>query len=289
MTNVPRSLRGDLTKWMQEISVGVYVGNFNPKVREKLWKRVCENLENGNATLTYAQNNEIGYNFKTINSNRRVVDYEGIPLVFIPTDQEEKGQKKKEGFSKASQFNKARRFTSKEGAKSKNYVVIDIETDGLDINENTIIEIGAVKKIDGEIKEFQSFVLYDKMLPDKIKDLTGIRDEDLRSDEAKEIGLVLEDFLNFIDDLDLVGYGISFDLKFINQAMKDIGKGKLKNKSYDLLKYIKKEKMFLSSYKLENVLESYGIESKVPHRALEDAIIIYELSLKVNEFLKRIK
>ena len=33
----PSSLRGDLTKWMQEIATGVYVGNFNKKVREELW------------------------------------------------------------------------------------------------------------------------------------------------------------------------------------------------------------------------------------------------------------
>ena len=28
------SLRGDLTKWMQEIATGVYIGNFNTRVRE---------------------------------------------------------------------------------------------------------------------------------------------------------------------------------------------------------------------------------------------------------------
>lgn len=35
--NSPNSLRGDLTKWMQEIATGVYVGNFNSKIREELW------------------------------------------------------------------------------------------------------------------------------------------------------------------------------------------------------------------------------------------------------------
>ena len=40
LKKVPQALRGDLTKWMQEITTGVYIGNFNTKVREKLWKRV---------------------------------------------------------------------------------------------------------------------------------------------------------------------------------------------------------------------------------------------------------
>ena len=35
LKSVPPSLRGDLTKWMQEIAIGVYVGNFNSRIREK--------------------------------------------------------------------------------------------------------------------------------------------------------------------------------------------------------------------------------------------------------------
>ena len=42
--NIKPSLRGDLSKWMQEISTGVYIGNFNSKIRDKLWKRVKENI-----------------------------------------------------------------------------------------------------------------------------------------------------------------------------------------------------------------------------------------------------
>ncbi len=40
LSKVPPSLRGDLTKWMQEIATGVYVGNFNTRVREQLWERI---------------------------------------------------------------------------------------------------------------------------------------------------------------------------------------------------------------------------------------------------------
>ena len=50
--NAPQSLKGDLTKWMQEIATGVYVGNFNTKVREELWRRVKENVGDGEATIS---------------------------------------------------------------------------------------------------------------------------------------------------------------------------------------------------------------------------------------------
>lgn len=47
----PSSLRGDLTKWMQEIATGVYIGNFNSKIREKLWNRIQANVGEGEARL----------------------------------------------------------------------------------------------------------------------------------------------------------------------------------------------------------------------------------------------
>lgn len=81
ISKVKNSLRGDLTKWMQEIDAGVYVGNFNSRVRENLWQRIIDNIGDGSATITYAYRNEIGYTFKTHNTNRNLVDLDGIPLV----------------------------------------------------------------------------------------------------------------------------------------------------------------------------------------------------------------
>ena len=44
ISNAPMSLRGDLTKWMQEIATGVYIGNLNSRVREEIWERVIRVL-----------------------------------------------------------------------------------------------------------------------------------------------------------------------------------------------------------------------------------------------------
>ena len=65
MSNAPVSLRGDLTKWMQEIATGVYIGNLNSRVREELWERVTQSVGKGQATLSYATRNELGYQFMT--------------------------------------------------------------------------------------------------------------------------------------------------------------------------------------------------------------------------------
>ena len=103
LKNSPPSLRGDLTKWMQEISTGVYVGNFNTKIREELRDRIVESVGSGEATMTYATRNEIGYKFETHNSNKISIDFDGIPLVFTPTNPKES---KKENKSKKSKKEK---------------------------------------------------------------------------------------------------------------------------------------------------------------------------------------
>ena len=69
---------------MQEIATGVYVGNFNVKVRENLWNRVKDSVKCGEATISFSYRNEIGYNFDTINAQREVKDFDGIPLIFLP-------------------------------------------------------------------------------------------------------------------------------------------------------------------------------------------------------------
>ncbi|MGI6578682.1 MAG: type I-E CRISPR-associated endoribonuclease Cas2e [Saccharofermentanales bacterium] len=279
------SLRGDLTKWMQEIATGVYIGNFNTRVREKLWKRVTETVGSGEATMSYAYRNEIGYQFVTWNTERENIDYEGIPLVLLPIH-EEISCARIDNFSDASKFREARKFS---GVKPNiivtpiTYIVIDIETDGLDESENTIIELGAVKIAGEKRTEFSRLVCYEKKLPDSIMELTGITESILR-EEGIPLDEALDEFLNFISDGILVGYGIDFDIRFIDKALERFRRPKLDNLYYDLMRYVKKEKMFLRDYKLETVLGSYGILNKVPHRALQDARLIAKLSTKVNKF-----
>lgn len=288
MKKVPNSLKGDLSKWMQEISTGVYVGNFNKRVREQLWMRINESVKNGEATMSYSSRNEIGYDFLTINSERTVIDYDGIPLVLFPKINKDNIKENYDsGYSNASKFRKAKKFqnNTKNISEKKQFVVIDIETDGLNYNSNSIIEIGALKCIGNETYEFNELINYSKELPKNITELTGITTKEL-SENGKNIQEVLEEFLQFIGDFDLVGYNINFDINFINKSLKDFGKPLLKNKKYDLLKFVKKEKKYLDNYKLQNILDIYGIEKNLPHRALEDAKLTYELSMKVNEFNK---
>lgn len=283
LKNSPPSLRGDLTKWMQEISTGVYVGNFSTRIREELWKRVVDSVGTGEATVSYAYRNEIGYRFATHNSTKIPIDYEGILLVFTPKKRTEEKTEPQLGFSKAAKIRKARKYADKRApTNTLSYVVLDLETTGLDPIDDRIIEIGAIK-IGENIEEYHALVKQERTIPEKIQELTGIREEEVQN--GKDEMLAIEEFMEWIGENIIVGYNVRFDIKFLNEALKRHGKGKLTNESYDVMQYVKKEHMFLKNYHLETVLQAYGMESEVPHRALEDAKRIGELASKVKELM----
>ena len=293
LSKVPNSLRGDFSKWLQEVATGVYVGNLNTKVREKLWERVKDNLKDGEATISYYNRNEIGYNFETINGIREVIDSEGIPLVLVKKEEKERGNTLKEGFSKAAQLKKIKNIEHSklkkevEKEKAKEYVVVDIETDGLDINNNKIIEIGAVK-VGKNREEFHRLIKIQEKLPEEIVRLTTIDDEMLER-EGVPLGKALKEFSEFIGENNLVGYNVNFDIQFLNEALDRENLPKIKNKVYDIMQFVKKENLFLKNYKLKTVLKTYGIEEEVPHRALEDSRLEEKLILKVKKLLDTLK
>ena len=287
LKNSPPSLRGDLTKWMQEISTGVYVGNFNTKIREELWDRVVESVGSGEATMTYAYRNEIGYKFETHNSNKISIDFDGIPLVFTPTNPKESKKENKLGFSKAAKMRKTKKYSGlKSQENTKTYVIIDLETTGLDPINDRIIEIGAIRT-GKDSKEYSTLIRQEINIPQKIRDLTGISDEDIKKGKTEETAI--NEIMDFIGEDMLVGYNINFDIKFINEALNRQKKPKVKNMTYYVMKYVKNDKLFLKNYKLETVTEEYGIKEKVPHRALEDVMIIQKLIAKLDKLNKTLK
>lgn len=83
-----------------------------------------------------------------------------------------------------------------------------------------------------------------------------IKEQGISLDEA------LDNLLDFLGEAIIVGYGVDFDCRFINYALRKRGLTSLSNKIYDLIKLVKKEKMFLENYKLNTVLPAYGIHEK---------------------------
>jgi CRISPR-associated protein Cas2 len=84
--NAPPRLRGRLAAWLLEIRAGVYVGNYSVKVRDMIWEQVEAGIEEGNAVIAWRTNNESGFDFQTLGTNRRIPkEVDGMKLVsFLP-------------------------------------------------------------------------------------------------------------------------------------------------------------------------------------------------------------
>ncbi|TDQ53225.1 type I-E CRISPR-associated endoribonuclease Cas2e [Actinorugispora endophytica] len=108
LTHCPVGLRGFLTRWLLEISPGVFIGGPSARIREVLWAEVKEYAGNGRALLAYSTNNEQGFEFETHDHKWHPVDHEGLTLIRRPNEQGESAPAaQKQGWSKAS---KRRRF-----------------------------------------------------------------------------------------------------------------------------------------------------------------------------------
>lgn len=98
LTAVPPGLRGHLTRWLLEISAGVFVGHISARVRELLWQRVIEYVDDGRALMVYTARNEQRLAFEVHGHDWEPVDYEGICLMrrqtvpdYIPLERHRRG------------------------------------------------------------------------------------------------------------------------------------------------------------------------------------------------------
>lgn len=95
LENVSTSLRGELTRWLLEPRSGVFVGHVNAMVRELLWEKCCVTAgAKGGVVQIWTTNTEQHFAMRLFGeTQRKIIDLEGIQLVQIP-DPPEKIQKK---------------------------------------------------------------------------------------------------------------------------------------------------------------------------------------------------
>lgn len=287
LSKVPMSLRGDLTKWCQEVQAGVYVGNFSARIRDLLWERITKSIGNGEATLIYSTNNELGYTFRTTRKDKEVIDLNGLP--FIKHLKSSPGSVK-HGFSKAAKLHRAKkaqksRLSQANSVSSKqritNLVAIDLETTGLKPVNSEIISISAVKMIsEQQVEKFNRYIKIKSEVPPNIQKLTGLSNQLLDS-EGESLEKALDEFQNFIGDYAIVGYNLLFDQTFLNAAFIKANKQIISNRMIDLMPIVKKDQKFLDNYRLATVLKNYEIENGHPHRSVSDATATLDLALKL--------
>ena len=174
--------------------------------------------------------------------------------------------------------------------KNTSFVVFDLETTGLTAvpvagEIDGIIEIGAYKVIDGEIKEkFSTFVNPERTaaLDSEITKLTGITEEMVRF--APSYKDVLPDFVKFCDGSVLVGHNaINFDYKFIKFYCAELG-FLIDYKVVDTL-VLSQKLLRLANNKLNTVANHFGITFN-HHRAEDDALATAKIFIELIKIKK---
>lgn len=174
---------------------------------------------------------------------------------------------------------------SKGQSLQDSFVVFDLETTGFSKTRNRIIEIGAVKVVQGEITErFSSFVNPQVPIPPRITELTGIQDSMV--EEAPLIETVLPEFLTFCKGSILVAHNAGFDYGFICQKGKEQGL-ETEFTVVDTVGIARVLFPHLAKYKLDNVAKVLKISLINHHRAVEDAEATAEIFEKMIPLLER--
>ncbi|KLO21336.1 DNA polymerase III [Marinitoga sp. 1197] len=174
---------------------------------------------------------------------------------------------------------------SEELSFDSNFTVFDFETTGFDPNTEEIIEIGAVKIINGEISDiYHKLIKPSKNVPQKIQEITGITNEML--EDAPSIETVLPEFMNFISNTVLVAHNANFDYRFLRRWVKEVMNIDIKIPYIDTLAMARALLNLKGGHSLDKVVKALGLGNFDHHRAHEDAKVTAYAFLKLLEKAK---
>lgn len=157
----------------------------------------------------------------------------------------------------------------------KTCVVLDLETTGLRPKTDRILEIGALKIVDGCTADSYHVLVNPQMqIPYRIQELTGITQA--MAEEGEESEAALKGFLDFCGELPLLGHNILFDYSFVKHKAVNLGL-KFEKEAVDSLKIARMVLPDLASRSLAALCRYYRIDQGDAHRALDDTKSTWQL------------
>ncbi|OGC09318.1 hypothetical protein A3F86_00500 [candidate division WOR-1 bacterium RIFCSPLOWO2_12_FULL_45_9] len=169
---------------------------------------------------------------------------------------------------------------------SLDYVILDLETTGLEPTIHEITEIGAIKTKGTEITDLYSTLIKPKeKITPEITRLTGI-DNDMVAD-APSLETSLPKFLDYIGDAVLIAHNADFDVAFLKAQIKRFNnQQELTNAVLCSVKLSRLLLPGLANYKLHTVAAHLGFKVEKRHRAIGDVELTYQIWAKFLPMLK---
>jgi len=161
------------------------------------------------------------------------------------------------------------------------YIALDLETTGLNPSSDRILEIGAVKVIDGQIREtYETLVNPEMKISARIEELTGITNE--MAAGGKDTRTAVTELVAFCGELPLLGHNILFDYSFVKRNAVNL-KLEFEKTGIDTLKIARMLFPDMEHRSLQALCAYYRIEQECAHRAAFDAMAAMELYMRMRE------
>lgn len=146
--------------------------------------------------------------------------------------------------------------------------VFDFETTGLDHVNDRVIEMAAIRVINGTVvATFSAFLQFDGVIPTKITEITGITSDMLVGGMDEKLAFTMLRRIMGPDTL-LVAHNAAFDLQFLHHTMQRLSGKTFKNPFIDTMTIARDRSTY--PHTLVDMCGKYGITLEGAHRALND-------------------
>lgn len=165
---------------------------------------------------------------------------------------------------------------------TQRFVVVDVETTGLNLHRDQVLSIGAVVIDQGAIhfaKQFERTLQREYQTPGPSVLIHGIAPSEIAAgDDPAE---VLLDFMEFVGNSPLLAFHAGFDQRMLTRALKESLGYKLPNPFIDLahLAPLLCPQVRFPNAGLDDWLEHFGLQVQQRHNASADALVSAELAL----------
>lgn len=158
-------------------------------------------------------------------------------------------------------------------------VVFDTETTGLNVFQDDIIEISAVRIKGGEVigEPLDLYIETDKpispMLGDKENPMYAIYHEKMSTGELLSPSDALQRFLAYVGTSPILGHNANYDYNILDNNLQRYCNDTMQAhdiRCFDSLKLIRLLAPSLHSYKLESLLETFQLTGVNSHQAIDD-------------------
>ena len=158
-------------------------------------------------------------------------------------------------------------------------VVFDTETTGLNVFQDDIIEIAAIRIKGGEVvgEPLDLYIETDKpilpMLGDKENPMYAIYHEKMSTGELRSPSDALQRFLAYVGSSPILGHNANYDYNILDNNLQRYCNDTMQAhdiRCFDSLKLIRLLAPSLHSYKLESLLETFQLAGVNSHQAIDD-------------------